>query len=259
VWTIRLGGSGRFGAARPRFITLLAAGLAAAACGAAGAPVSRPAAAPPASPTADPAVRCQQLAARHVTPCPPANPRQEAITIRNGTHGAVPDPDVRAQGEAYIRAHGLYVWAVHQDTGDAFLQSGAVVDSETARTNIFRVEIRAFEDARSAGGRARIEPLTTTEITLVPVPQTLRDGAQRDGLQPSPYAWVDNQTGPAHVWIELPGGGTRDVVRIGAGEPHPILVFGQLRDDPELGAVWYAGGEYGCLSGDGRVRAVCGF
>lgn len=256
--TIRLGGIGRQPAVNPRFIMLLAVCVAASACGSPGPSVSRSTAVPAASPTVDQAARCQQLALRHVLPCPPAQVRQEPITIRNGTHGAVADADVRAQGEAYVRAHALYVWAVRQDGGDAFLQSDAIVAAETARTNIFRDEIRVFADARAAGGRARIEPLTTTEITLVPVPQTLRDIAQRGGLQPSPYAWVDNQTGPARVWIELPNGGTRDEVRIPAGQPAAILVFGEMRDDAELGTIWYMGGEYGCLNGDGRVRAVCG-
>jgi hypothetical protein len=258
VSTFRLGGIGRRRAGGLRFITLLAV-CAATACGSPGPPVSRSTAAPAASPAVDQAARCQQLALRHVMPCPPAQVRQEAITIRNGTHGAVADADVRAQGEAYIRAHAFYVWAVGQVGGDAFLLSNAIVDADTARTNIFRGEIRVFADARAAGGRARIEPLTTSDITLVPVPQAIRDVAQRDGLQPSPYAWVDNQTGPAHAWIELPNGATRDEVRIAAGEPHAILVFGQVRDDAELGAIWYMGGEYGCLNGDGRVRAVCGF
>ncbi|HEY4025671.1 MAG TPA: hypothetical protein VGO86_04495, partial [Candidatus Dormibacteraeota bacterium] len=190
----RLGGFARRLAADPKCITLLAACAVAAACGAPGVPVSRTTPAPATTPTVDTTARCQQLALRRVAPCPPANLQLERISVRNGTHGAVSDADVRAQGQAYIRAHALYVWALRQDAGDAFLQSGAIVAAETARTNIFRGEMRIWADARAAGGRPHLDPLTTSEITLVPVPQATRDVAQRDGLHPSPYAWVDNQT-----------------------------------------------------------------
>ena len=201
--------------------------------------------------------RCQRLQERLVTPCPPATLALERIAIRNGTHGAVDDAVARAQGLAYLRVHALYTWAVHQDAGDRFLLSGALVSPETGRTNIFRAEVTLFTEARTAGGHAHIEPMTTTEVTLVPVPDTLRNAAQRDGLQPSQYAWVDNQAGPAHLWIDLPGGGIREGARIPAGQPHPILVFGEMRDDPELGSIWYQGGVYGCLASQ-QVRVVCG-
>jgi hypothetical protein len=240
-----------------RFTTLLATCAVAVACGSTAAATKASAVVPAATAGTDAASRCQQLELRHVTPCPPAGLPTERIAIRNGTHGAVADQDVRAQGEAYLRMHALYVWAVRQDTGDAFLLSGAIVPQETARTNIFRAEARIFADARAAGGRARIDPLTTTQITLVPVPQALQDVAERDGLQPSSFAWVDNQAGPAQAWIDLPGGGSRNELQIGAGEPRPILVFGQVRDDAELGSIWYLGGEFGCLA-DAQVRRVCG-
>jgi hypothetical protein len=243
---------------RNSIAALLAACIGATACGGIGAAVkSTPSPnAAESSAVEDAAVRCQQLAARHIQPCPPPL-AQERITIHNGTHGQVSDADVRAQGEAYLRAHALYVWAVRQEGGDAFLLSGALVDPETARTNIFRSELRLFADARTAGARAHVEPLTTTEITLVAAPEALRDMARRSDLTPSPYAWVDNQTGPARAWIETAEGGTRDEVRIPAGQPHPILVFGQVRNDADLGSIWYSGGEFGCLA-NSQVRAVCG-
>ncbi|HSR22868.1 MAG TPA: hypothetical protein VLW53_04910 [Candidatus Eisenbacteria bacterium] len=241
---------------RCALVMLLAACLGTTACGSPGAAGKQSPAPPSAVPAADAAARCQELADRHVTPCPPASLPLERITIRNATHGAVSDDDARMQGQAYLRAHALYVWAVRQDAGDAFLMSGALVPAETARTNIFRAEIKLFADARAAGGRARIDPLTTTEVTLVAVPQALQDLARREGLVPSAYAWVDNQEGPARAWIETPAG-SRDEVRIGAGQPHPILVFGQVRNDAGLGSIWYAGGEFGCLA-SAQVRAVCG-
>ena len=239
-----------------RLLTLLCACLVAVACGSAAVTTKRSPSASTSTPDAADAARCQQLAKRSVTPCPPANLALEHIAIRNGTHGAVPDAAAREQGVAYLREHALYDWAVRQPNGDAFLMSGAIVAPETGRTNIFRAEIALFADARAAGGRAHILPLTTTEITLVPVPAALQDAARSDGLEPSPYAWVDNQAGPARAWIDTPAG-SRDEVRIPEGQPHPILVFGQVRQDAELGAIWYLGGEYGCLASV-EVRNVCG-
>ncbi len=242
--------------AQIRLIVLLAACVAGAACGGVAGPRPSPATAARTQDAAA-AARCQQLAARGVTPCPPANLALERIAIRNGTHGGVADSMVQQQGVAYLRVHALYGWAVRQSSGDAFLLSGAIVPPETGRTNIFRAEVKLFADARAAGGRAHVDPLTTTAITLVAVPLALQDAAQRDGLQPSAYAWVDNQAGPARAWIETPDGGAHDEVRIGDGQPHPILVFGQVRDDAELGSIWYLGGEYGCLASL-QVRVVCG-
>jgi hypothetical protein len=240
---------------RPRLAMLLAACVIAA-CGPAAARPSATVSAT-ATPAADAVARCARLATRDIAPCPPASLPAERIAIVNGTHGAVSDSDARVEGEAYLRVHALYVWAVHQPDGDAFLLSGAIVPPELGRTNIFRDEAAIFADARAAGGRARIDPLTTTRITLVPVPQALRDLAARDGMVTSAYAWVDNQSGPAHAWIETPGGGSRDVLRIAVGQPHPILVFGQVRDDADLGSIWYQGGDLGCLA-DPKVRVVCG-
>ena len=240
-----------------RLMTVLAACVAVAACGAAAASPRPAPASVAATQDASARARCQQLLVRRVTPCPPANLALEHIAVRNGTHGAVVDAAVQQQGAAYLRVHALYGWAVRQSSGDAFLLSGAIVPSETGRTNIFRAEVKLFADARAVGGRPHIDPLTTTVITLVAVPQALQDAAQRDGLQPSAYAWVDNQAGPARAWIEMPDGGARDEVRIGQGQPHPILVFGRVRDDAELGSIWYVGGEYGCLASL-QVRAVCG-
>ena len=240
-----------------RLITLLWACLVAVACGST-AVIEKPnQSRSAATPDAATSARCVQLQARHVTPCPPANLALEHIAIHNATRGGVPDATARDEGMAYLREHALYDWAVRQANGDAFLSSGALVPPETGRTNIFRAELKLFADARAAGGSAHISPLTTTDITLVPVPPALQDAAQRDGLQPSQYAWVDNQAGPARAWIQTPDGRSRDEVRIADGQPHPILVFGQVRDDPELGSLWYLGGEYGCLASI-EVRSVCG-
>jgi hypothetical protein len=239
-----------------RLFTLLLA-CTVVACGSAAATAKRSSPAVSATPDAAAVARCQQLLVRRVTPCPPANLGLERIAIHDGTHGAVTDAMARDMGAAYLREHALYDWAVRQPNGDAFLESGALVAPLTGRTNIFRDEIQLFADARAAGGSPHIQPLTTTDVTLVAVPAALQDAARRDRMQPSPLAWVDNQMGPARAWFQTPDGVAHDEVRIPDGQPHPILVFGQVEQDAELGSIWYVGGEYGCLASI-EVRNVCG-
>src|SRR5215472_4684780 len=245
---MRLSADGR------RLLILSVTGLlAAAACGVPAAPTRPP---PVASASAGLDARCIDLQARGAGGCPPASLPTEPIAVRNGTGGAVDDATVQAMGRAYLRTHALYDWAVRQPAGDAFLLGGAIAPAEVARTNVFRTEAKAFAEARAAGGSLRVEPLTTRAITLVEVPPALRDAAGRDGLGAGGYAWVDDQAGPALVTLLGPGG-PRELLRIPPGEPHPILVFGQVREDPDLGVIWYIGGEYGCL-GSAQVRPVCG-
>jgi hypothetical protein len=241
--------------ARSRLMTLLVTSIAAMACGASATVARQSPAAPAVAATVD--VHCQDLRQRGITPCPPSRLPPEPIVVRNGTHGAVDDATVRAQGHAYLREHALYDWAVRQPDGGTFLMSGAITPPEVARTNVFRMEVQVFSDARASRGTVRIEPLQTTEITLVPVPQALQDAARRDGLQPSPYGWVDNQAGPARVTVQAAGGAAHDVLRIAPGEPHPILVFGQVREDADLGSIWYVGGYFGCLA-SAQLRIACG-
>jgi hypothetical protein len=214
-------------------------------------PVSTPAATAPAND-----FRCQGLARRGITPCPPAGLELERIAVRDGTHGGVDEATLRAAGDAYLRVHALYIWAVSQDDAPTFLMSGAVVPPDIARTNIFRGELQIFSKARAASGKVRFDPMRTTAITLVPVPADLQAAARRQGLAPSPYAWVDNQAGPARALIDGRDGSRQSVLDIPPGEPHPILVFGQLKDDLDLGFIWFQGGIYGCLS-TAELRATC--
>src|SRR5215469_5827395 len=121
--------------ARTWLVTLLAASIGATACGA-GVASRPPAAATVAAATPD--ARCQDLQRRGIVPCPPATLPPERIVVRNGTGGAVADAVVRAEGEAYVRQHALYDWAVRRPDGGTFLTSGAITPPEVARTNIFR-------------------------------------------------------------------------------------------------------------------------
>src|SRR5437588_6938790 len=114
-------------AMRARLVACSAVGLLVAACGAASSSArvsSRPV---PGTVSAAPAndFRCENLAHRGITPCPPAGIALEPIVIRNGTNGAVDDVTARLAGQGYLRAHALYDWAVRQEGADPFLASGA--------------------------------------------------------------------------------------------------------------------------------------
>src|ERR1051326_6767582 len=182
-----------------RFVTFATISILACACGGVTAGARPSPTALTVSTSVDSDARCVDLEVRGVTDCPPRVLPSESIDVRNGTNGALDDATVRAMGEAYLRTHALYDWAVRQRDGDTLLLSGALVSSDIGRTNIFRAEAQAYAQARAANGTLHIQPLTTTAITLVPVPQHVQDVASQDGLQPSAYAWVDNQAGPGLV------------------------------------------------------------
>jgi hypothetical protein len=201
-------------------------------------------------------LRCESLARRGLSPCPPGSLELEPIAIKNGTRGTVDDEIVRMDGQAYLRAHALYMWAVGRAEASAILTSGVLAPPDIAQTNAFRGEVEAFTRARASGSGVSFQALKTTAIRLVPVPPNLQEAARRQGLEPSPYAWVDNQAGPAKVVVQGKDGSRRTTLSIPPGEPHPVLVFGELKDDPDLGFIWFQGGIYGCLTTP-ELRATC--
>src|SRR5205807_5481635 len=116
----------------------------------------------PSTPAATNDLRCQSLARRGLAPCPPGSLELEPIAIKNGTRGTVDDEIVRMDGQAYLRAHALYVWAVGQPEASTILTSGVLAPPDIAQTNAFRGEVEAFPRARGSGSGVSFQPLKTT-------------------------------------------------------------------------------------------------
>src|SRR5437588_6563452 len=92
---------------------------------------SHPSSAPSAV-AADPQ-RCERLAKRGFTPCPPP-PARLALpptTIRNATNGAVSDATAQQWGRAFQGTEAYYRWAIETNARNA-LTSGVLTDPSPA-------------------------------------------------------------------------------------------------------------------------------
>jgi hypothetical protein len=75
-------------------------------------------------------------------------------------------------------------------------------------------------------------------------------------MTPSPYAWVLMQVGPAKYTLVMPDGSSRVLVNLATGLPDQIIIFGQRKTDPDLGEIWFQGGDFACLK-DPETKAAC--
>jgi hypothetical protein len=166
----------------------------------------------------------------------------------------VPADTVRAWGEAFQRTYTYYIWAEVAGS-DSFLMSGLLVPPTIAETTVYNSEIGFIRQARSLGASLRLNPLRWTRITLVPVPEPLRQAAMNHGFKASEFGWLAMQVGPALAEAVMPDGSSRVLDSMKPGETSPILVFGERRDDPELGPIWYQYGLFGCRGP--QMEAIC--
>ena len=204
---------------------------------------------------ADPA-RCERLARRGFAPCPPAPDRLSLppTTIRNATNGAVPDATAQQWGRAFQLAQAYYYW-VMQNNARSALTSGVLADpSPNAVANLFGSDLMDLDDAKNAGGRLVYQPPGIPTTQLVTIPSSLQDAMRRQGLQPSAYGLAVRFTGPTRRSIRSADGTETIVAAHDATFAVNGLLWGQLKEDPDLGRVWYEYGNYGC---DGSVRDAC--
>jgi hypothetical protein len=89
---------------------------------------------------------------------------------------------------------------------------------------------------------------------VVPVPPDLQAAMQRQGLAPTSFALVVRFTGPSRRAIRLADGHETELVSSGPDYSATLLIWGDFRNDPDVGAIWYQRGNYGC---DGNVRSAC--
>ncbi|TMC04869.1 MAG: hypothetical protein E6J41_23835 [Chloroflexi bacterium] len=210
---------------------------------------------PTAAASADPQ-RCARLAQRGFTPCPPTPDRLQLppTTIRNATNGAVSDATAQQWGRAFQLAQAYYYWAMENNARSA-LTSGVLADSSAqAVANLFGADLMDLDNAKQQGGLLVLHPLHMPATQLVAIPSDLQQAMQRQGLTPSNYGLAVHFTGPSQRSIRLPDGRTTVILSSGSDYSATILIWGEFKDDTELGAVWYQHGNYGCA---GSVRSVC--
>lgn len=207
------------------------------------------------SATPDPQ-RCARLAQRGFRPCPPTADRLQLppTTIRNATNGAVPDATAQQWGHAFQLAQAYYYWAMENNARSA-LTSGVLADSSPqAVANLFGTDLMDLDNAKSAGGTLVYQPPHVPITQVVTIPSDLQATMQRQGLTPSAYAVAIRLTGPTSRSIRVPNGDTRSISSGDATYVADVVAWGEFRNVPDVGPIWYEFGYYGC---DGSLRSVC--
>jgi hypothetical protein len=193
--------------------------------------------------TADPA-RCERLAKRGFTPCPPAPDRMPLppTTIRNATNGAVPDATAQQWGRAFQLTEAYYRWALQANARDA-LTKGGLADPG-ASTNLFGQDLMSLDDAKRQGGRLIDQEGSMPEVYVVLLPSDLQSRISQQGLTPKPYGMAALFSGTTSRSIQFPDG---HVVPLGTVATNVrLLVWGELKADADLGSIWFEYGLYGC-------------
>jgi hypothetical protein len=200
--------------------------------------------------------RCERLAKRGFTPCPPAPDRLPLppTTIRNATNGAVSDATAQQWGRAFQLAQAYYYWAMQNNARSA-LTSGTLADpSPQAVGNLFGSDLMDLDNAKQAGGVLVFEPLHIPTAQLVAIPSNLRQAMQRQGLATAGYGFAVRFIGPSRRAIRLADGRVTEIVSSGPDYSATLLIWGEFKPDADLGAIWYQRGTYGC---NGQVQSVC--
>jgi hypothetical protein len=200
--------------------------------------------------------RCDRLAKRGFTPCPPTPDHLQLppTTIRNATNGAVSDATAQQWGRAFQLTEAYYRWALQTNTRAA-LTSGVLSDSsQESVANLFAHDLMELDSARSVNGILVVQPLELAGIQVVAIPRDLQDSMRQQSLDPTSYGLAVHFMGPSRRAIQLPNGGEQVLSSSDSSYSAWLLIWGTYKADPELGAIWYEHGNYGC---DGVVRNVC--
>jgi hypothetical protein len=209
--------------------------------------------APPSTPDTQ---RCERLARRGFTPCPPAPDRLQLppTTIRNATNGAVSDATVQQWGRAFQLAQAYYYWAMQNNARSA-LTGGMLSDpSPNAVANLFGTDLADLDVAAQDRGQLVYQPLSMPVTQVVTIPSSLQQSMQRQALTPRQFGLAVKFAGPASRTIRLSDGSVKPLRASDKDYTANGLVWGELRADSDLGMIWYEYGSYGC---DGEVRGVC--
>jgi hypothetical protein len=205
------------------------------------------------SATAD-AARCARLAERHFTPCPPlaSELKLPPTTIKNATDGAIDDATAQKWGRAFQLGQAYYYWAMEQNARDA-LTAGVLADS-SATGNLFGPDLEELDQAKREGGTLVSQFLATPITQVVVVPPSSQSDMQRQGLAWKPYGLAVRFKGPASRVIRHQDGTQVTLSTYDSNQVFSLLTWGELKQDPELGPIWYQYGYYDC---NGPMSSVC--
>ncbi len=200
--------------------------------------------------------RCARLAKLGFTPCPPlpSQMRLPPTTIRNATGGAISDETARRWGRAFQLSQAYYYWVMQHGDRDA-LTSGALADpSPIAVANMFGSDLEDIDASRQDRGSFVYEPPGMPMIQVVVIPSSLQGLIRNQHLSASNYGIAVRLIGPTRRLIRYPNGVVKTLAAANANYHVDLLVWGALKQDRDLGDIWYGYGLYGC---SGSVQSVC--
>jgi hypothetical protein len=200
--------------------------------------------------------RCARLAKRGFTPCPPTPDKMPLppTMIRNATNGAISDAVAQQWGRAFQLTEAYYRWAMQNGVRSGLTSGGFADPSPEAVGNLFGRDLKDLDTAKEAGGVLVYQPPMITITQVVPIPSDLQDAMRKEGLTPTRYGLAVRFIGPTRRSIRGANGKETDILVADSSAIADLLVWGELRTDADLGAMWYESGNFAC---QGSVRSVC--
>lgn len=159
-----------------------------------------------------------------------------------------------------LRTETYFDWAV-TNGADTFLDppvppktAGAIADPGAA-PNLYSTELSVISRARAQKGSVVFQAERIRRIGLVAVPDALQTAARQQQLKPEPYAFVGDAIGPGSLGIKGADGQEQVLYSTPAGQVQQLMVWGEFKEDPDLGPIWYEEGLYSCA--DPQVTSTC--
>lgn len=188
--------------------------------------------------------RCATLKARAsgIESCPPASLAMDRPRVSHDA--SMSDEEAQKMAQGAVRTQALDSWAVNHGY-DRFLQAGLLSypEPEVVRQS-FGADLDQIAAARKEGKVYRLDPpLRLDTVRAVSVPPDGRQQASQLRMVSGATGLVLRLVGPYAEYI-----GDRQVRAHPADFAASILVYGELRNDPDLGGwIWYWGGYAQCI------------
>jgi hypothetical protein len=198
------------------------------------------------------AVACDRLQARAPTieACPPASLPLARPAVAHGQD--VTGEAAQQMAEGFARSYAIANWAING--GDTrFLQAGLISSPQARATAIsFGEDLAYLARARQKGVTYRVDqPLQAVAVRPATLAPEVRTEATREQFVSGPMALVIDFRGPYSARL-----GDEVVGSYPAGYAVRVLLFGELRNDLDLGGwIWSWGGYTGC--GQPWVGGTC--
>lgn len=215
-------------------------------------PPAHPTPAATVTPAARAAIACDRLKARApgIEGCPPAGLALDRPAVSHDP--GIGDADAQHMAEGFARSYAVSNWAINQGY-PVFLQSPLLTSRDGQATAVsFGDDLRLMARARQLGVRYRVDPaLRLAAVSAFAVPAAVATQARSAELVPGQFALALALRGPYAAYI-----GDQPVTTFPATYAARIVMFGDLRDDPDFGGwMWTWGGYAGC--DQPWVEAMC--